>query len=213
MKTLVLLVLGALLVAGCGSDGGSDGAGAARSGGVTDGTYEVGKDIEPGVYTAAADCVGTISSKPDYSHGLTANPDDFLGGSLQVGDVQRVVLKAGEFFMSEVCRDGWQREDSTVPATPDPATRAGACTILLQEKLADEAVDVLKESAGSADRGPRVDEVQEKLMAVVYSHTKGLWRPAGELVDFLDAPDAFFESGKLDSRVDRALATIRQYCD
>lgn len=211
MRSLAGLALGALVVAGCGAGGGSNGA-APSSSRVADGHYAVGKDLESGVYTAALDCVGTISSKPGYQVGRS-NPDDFLGGSLQVGDKQRVALKAGEFFTSEECQNGWQREDGSVPATPDPATRAGACTILLgKEKLAELAVDVLKKSATFEDDGRRLSEVQNKLMAVVYSHTSRLWRPAGKLVDFLDAPDAFFENGKLDPRVGRTVATIREVC-
>lgn len=172
--------------------------------------YQAGKGIEPGVYIARAGCTGIAASSASYDlFDNKSADDDYLRGSMQVGDRSRVAVRRGEFLHLDECT--WQREDPAGPRTPDPATRAGACTILLgPDAVAETAVNVLKAAAAGDDE--RVGEIQEKLMAVVFSRTKGLWNQAGELVDFLDAPDAFVDAGTVDQRVTRAIVKIRQVC-
>lgn len=222
-RLLVGLAVIALLAGGC-ADGEREGAakpvgplpGApvvaehSYRGSVID-AYQVGDGVEPGVYTSSAHCTGIVASSAAYDlFEIDSTDDDFLRGSVQVGDRSRVVVKRGEYLHLEVgCT--WQREDPAGPRTPDPRTRAGACAILLgPDGLAGAAVAALK-AAAAGDSG-RVGGVQERLMAVVLSRTKDLSWPAGELIDALDAPKAFVEHGEVDPRVTRAVARIHQVC-
>ena len=208
MKGLAFLAFGALLVSGCGSvdQSGEAPTGSAR---VADGTYEVGKDLEPGVYTAAPGCLGTISSKAGYRVD-DVDGDAFLGGSVTVGDQQRVALETGQFFISQQCAGGWEREDGSKPATPDPKTRAGACAILTGSGLVDEALSIARDPARF--ESPRAAEVQNELFSIVVSQTPKLWRSAGELVDLLDDPAGYGEPGAFTTRIDAAVGKIRTTC-
>lgn len=211
--------LGLLAIAGCAgesSDGPTSGmpgvpvAAVHETYGEKTNVYAVGPGgLQPGVYTTPEDCYGSAASTVDFD--LLANDPDMddepWRGSDQVGDLRRIVLKHGEFFSTgPECT--WIREDGTDTVSPDPATKAGACAILVGEgALVERAVGALR---GSTE--PLSWEVQEELMAVVFSRTPGVWRPAGELVDFLDAPEAFVVDGKLAPRVTAAQQKIREIC-
>lgn len=177
--------------------------------GTTVKVYQAGKDIDPGVYTTTSvGCSAITTSTPDYDFAEPSDPDAFVAGSSRVGDVERIEVHQGEFFNVQGCGT-WQREDGTRPRSPDPATVTGACTILMgDDALAETALTF----AGRPLQGDDAYEIQEKLMAVVVARTKGLWRPAGQLVDLLDDPDAYVVGGMLSSRVSRAMTAVREVC-
>lgn len=179
--------------------------------GVTTRVYAVGPDIPPGVYTTrSAECSAAAASSARYDEMSIGDSDDFLRGSARVGDLQRIVLRKGEFFHVDCGR--WTREDGSRPASPDPETRTGACTILTgKDRLADTAVGVTVTGRSDADDWA-VGILQAKLMAVVFAQATSLWRPAGQLVDYLDDPAGYHEHGKVIGKVSRALARIHAVC-
>src|SRR5689334_16317576 len=66
--------------------------------GVSTRVYAVGPDIPPGVYTTrSAECSAAAASSARYDEMSIGDSDDFLRGSARVGDLQRIVLRKGEF--------------------------------------------------------------------------------------------------------------------
>jgi hypothetical protein len=179
----------------------------------TDGVYEVGKDVRPGVYTTKGQCIGYSAKTSDFD---IMNDDDesdaYIAGALPVGgDVQRIELHKGEFFTSKDCST-WTREDGTKPTTADPGTLAGACDILVGEgRAVQDALGFPRKHESSADEKLR-GEIQDRLFIVVAADNKDLADPAGQLVDFLDDPEAYVEDGKLDSLILNAFSDIRDTC-
>src|SRR5689334_11812230 len=70
----------------------------------TDGVYQVGKDLQPGVYTAKGECIAYSASTADFDI-MNDNSDDdaYLASAMPVGDRQRIELHDGEFFTSRSC--------------------------------------------------------------------------------------------------------------
>jgi hypothetical protein len=204
----------AALVAGCGSTRALDAPGSApamtsaQGPGVGPGKYQAGPDLEPGVYTAAgASCTAISARTADFDLGSSDDADGFIGASSLVRDVQRIRVRRGEFLTIDACT--WHRESPDGPHTPDPATLAGACQILLGDGVAASALTAVRD--GETDEAAYV--LQDRLMAVVYARTAKVWRPAGEMVDFLDVPQAFNDGhGHVEARVTEALAAIRRAC-
>jgi major membrane immunogen (membrane-anchored lipoprotein) len=98
-------------------------------------------------------------------------------------------------------------------STPDPATLAGACDILVGEgRAVQEALGFPRKNESSADEALRF-EIQEQLFSVVVANNKDLADPAGQLVDFLDDPEAYIENGELAPIVLRAFSDIRETCE
>lgn len=98
-------------------------------------------------------------------------------------------------------------------SSPDPATLAGACDILVGEgRAVQDALGFPRKKESSADKVLR-DEVQEQLFSVVVANNKDLADPAGQLVDFLDDPEAYVENGQLSPTVLRAFSDIRETCE
>lgn len=180
------------------------------------GPFEGGVDIPDGVYTAhGADCFADTARTRTFD--LTADnegDDDLIAASGLVRGVQRIAVHRGEFLrVDSACR--WQLEDRAHP-TPDPETLAGGCTILVSDGLVRQAVAWLLNPQRDHAAG---FVLQDRLMAVVYGerltsgpHTTVLWKPAGDLVDFIDAPSFFITDGVLDPRVTRAVARINRRC-
>jgi len=213
VRLAIPAVLLLVLAGGCGSGERSDGgpASGAPVGEVTaDGTYEVGVDLLPGVYTAPAGggCGAIAASTADYDvEEMREDPDEYLRGSVRVGDLQRIPLKDGEFFQTSSC-GRWQREDGTGAVSPDPATLAGGCAILVgKDDLAVRAFEY---------RGPantdEASELQQRLFAIVVSFNKELTDPAGQLVDFLDDPAGYVENGEVIPKVAREMDRVRELC-
>lgn len=207
----------AALVAGCGtSDSSGEPQTKPTAAGATtvskDGVYEVGKDIKPGVYTAKGECVAYSASTADFDIMDDDDESDaFLAGAMPVGDQQRIELHKGEFFTSRSCGT-WTREDSTKPATADPATLAGACEILVGKGQAvQDAMEFPKDKETAADEQLR-DEIQQRLFTVVTANNKELADPAGQLVDFLDDPEEYVEDGKPVALITDAVSEIRSTC-
>lgn len=97
-------------------------------------------------------------------------------------------------------------------SSPDPVTLAGACDILVGEgRAVQEALGFPRKQESSADRVLR-GEIQEQLFSVVVADNKDLADPAGQLVDFLDDPEAYVENGQLSSTVLQAFSSIREIC-
>lgn len=224
MRRAVVLVIALLVLGGCGSDG-RTGAG---SGSAVDrptgsglpttvtagGAYEGGVDIEVGVYVAEGkECFGSTARTREFELGGDGDDiDDMIATSVRIGDVNRIDVRHGEFFRPGTCGP-WVREDGSRPRLPDPATRAGACVVLTgEDDLVQRAVGALEE-APAADQATRDGyEVQDLLMAVVYSRTPKLWDLAGEMVDYLDAPKYFVKNGKVTATVRETVAKIDALC-
>lgn len=210
-----------VLLAGCGDDssntdrdptGGTNGKPATSI--TRDGVYEVGVDIEPGVYLGSGPgCVGFTARNDSYDLASDErDAGDFITGSSLVGDVQRITVHAGEFFTSRYCPE-WTLEEPGPAAKPDPATRTGACQILRGDDELVEQVLAVASLTPDQREDEDIDGMQERLMAVVFSHTTRLWKPAGELVDFLDDPGLYVErDGSLKEHVARAAADIERIC-
>ncbi|MFL6171910.1 MAG: hypothetical protein ACJ716_03355 [Marmoricola sp.] len=204
-----------LLVAGCGSAVEDASAkkttdGATRVHGA--GPYEVGTEIEPGVWTAegtGSSCGGFTTSSRDFK--IESTSAGYLNGSVTVGDVQRIVLHTGEFFTNHSCQT-WQREDGTAARTPDPASLAGGCTILVADgDLVQNTLDFGHRPA--AERDIRAGTtLQDRLFALVASRNPVLGDPAGQLVDYLDDPDAYNDGAGTTDTVTRAVDRIRASC-
>ncbi|RNL78562.1 hypothetical protein EFL95_05580 [Nocardioides marmorisolisilvae] len=175
------------------------------------GPYEVGKDIEPGVWITSdpGECLGYVARTRDFDIEGSGDPDDYVGGAVLVGDVHRIVLHRGEFFFADRC--SWSRAEAS-DRTPDPATTAGACAILVGKgDLVQRTLDFGHRAQG--DRDDRTTwELQERLSAVVMSQTKKLWSPAGQLVDYLDDPDGYNDGAGTIPKVTRAVDLIRSVC-
>lgn len=218
-----------LLVTGCGQQGRATGQPKVEPGvrgasttavhndhGTVIKVYEVGRDIDPGVYTTRkVGCSAIATSAADYD--LLADdsdPDGILATSVTVGALERIVLRQGEFFQVQDCAV-WKREDGSGPRSPDPATVEGACTILVKDPLLDEVTTFLSEPRAELAGDSSGWGLQDRLMAVVASNLasrgalKTLSNSSGQLVDLIDDPAAY---GDLDSRVTRASTRIRGVC-
>jgi len=178
------------------------------------GPYEVGRQINPGVWIsdpAQPGCSGTSASTPDAAPGDPASDDDLIAFSVRVGDVQRIELHKGEFFTSIRCST-WQLEDGSSPRTPDPTTRIGGCTLLVDgDHLVQRTLAYGHRSAGERDAFIG-QELQDRLFALVVARNKPLWASAGQLVDYLDDPDAYNRGTGTSTRVTRAVDRIRSVC-
>lgn len=210
----VLALATALLVAGCGSSGDEDRTGSANAAaststpqgpGIRPGTYRVGPDIAPGVYTAAGpNCLASSAATAEFELGRGGDEDDFLAAPSLVRDVQRIAVRRREFLTIRSCT--WHREVPDGPHTPDPATLEGACQILLGDGFAEDAVTAVGKLESDY-------LLQERLMAVVYGFTPKVWEPAGQLVDFLDDPKWFVDAdGRVEPKVIAAVDDIRRAC-
>lgn len=222
MRALVALGAGLLLaLTACDADAGSDAdVGSSATDGpvgevVHDGVYEGGVDIVPGVYVATRPlptCLGYTAKDRHFSIGSDAHPDAYLASAALVGDVRRIVVRRGEFSTSMGC-PRWNRESDRTPHTPDPATVAGACTILAgPDDLVGHVVAYLEQPTAQQNRGVAAD-LQERLMAVVEARTDRLMEPAGEMVDYLDDPSAWVTAdGSVDPRVSDMVQRVRRTC-
>lgn len=174
------------------------------------GPYKVGVDMQPGVYIGGPRCVATTAKTAAWTLGTVGRPDQFLGGALAVGDVQRIEVRRGEFFRSYDCR-GWTREDGSRPRTPDPNTLAGGCEIMLgQDDLVQAALDYGRHP--STRTGDKYFRFQERTFAVVAEHSTVLWQPVGDLIDYLDDPVTYNNDPDLYTRVTRAVGSIHRAC-
>jgi len=216
-KTACVIASIAVLAAGCGSSASSSDAPTKPVSTLTttvtkDGVYAVGKDIKPGVYTAKGECGAFSASTKDFDIADDdADEDAFIAAAMPVGDLQRIELHNGEFFTSRSCST-WTLEDSTRPVSADPASLAGGCEILVGEgRAVQEALGFPRKKESAADKTLR-STIQDQLFTVVSAGNPKLSDPAGQLVDFLDDPDAYVEDGTLAPIVLRAFSDIRKAC-
>lgn len=224
MKQTVAWVAVLVLAAGCGNnpDTSPKAVQPGSTAGVADGNYAVGTDLEPGVYTTRRKpvCTGFRASRANFDLDSDNDPDAYLGDAAAVNDLLRIHLHGGEFFTSLGC-DGWLRETDPATASPDPATLAGGCEILLggEPTLVDQTLSALRKEQ-MPDTDMEAYDLQDRLFAVTTAQLleakakrdRALGPPAGELGDFLDAPTYFVEDGRLDPRVTRTVARIRALC-
>lgn len=172
----------------------------------------VGTDMKPGVWVAKSPdsrCGSLSSSKRNFNVDHS-DPGDMIAGSLQVGDKQRIVLHAGEYFFSDG-QCSWSLENPA-ERTPDPATTAGGCAILVGgSDLVRAALKFGHRPA--SQRGPDEGQLLAfRLFAVVAARNKELGDAAGPLVDYLDNPDAYNVGSGTRPNVTRAVEHIRQVC-
>lgn len=183
------------------------------------GPYEVGVDMEPGVYVGGRNCLGSTANSANYDPGAEDPQDDlFISSSLLVGDVQRIEVHRGEFFRSDECA-GWRREDGSQPRTPDPATIEGACAILRQGQLIQSAINAIEASPAAEEATRDGYEIQDALTSIVFSTVrasgppKQLGNEVGEFVDYLDAPTYFVNAdGMVEGKVRRSAERISSIC-
>jgi hypothetical protein len=211
------------LVSGCGNASGpgrpdtgsatGKPSGAPATSVTASGVYKVGQDIAPGVYTTTdLGCTGYTASNADFDLEDEEEPDAYLAGAIQIGDVQRILVYEGEFFTSLQC-DRWQRETVGKPKSPDPATLAGGCEVLVGgDDLVHQVVSFLRKPRSAQDSAV-ASELQERLTAPVDADNNLLGDPAGQLVDALDYPPAYLTArGDHVGDVARAVAKIRSAC-
>jgi hypothetical protein len=169
--------------------------------------YAVGTDVVPGTYVArSGDACGSFAAT-SAGFQLGSDDDGFLRGSVQVGPLQRIVVHRGE-FLGVICGE-WRIQDAAT-TTADPATRAGACAILVgPHDLVGAALEVTDRSSANEEETARL---QDELMAVVEARTRGLDAAAGQLVDYLDDPSGYYQDGELAAEVARARDRIHALC-
>jgi len=205
---IVLVALLPLLGCGTATDDVSAGSGTHVDG---DGPYEVGADIDPGVWTAPTGvaCSGYSAKTRSFDLEGGDDPDGFIAGSLRVGAIQRIVLRDGEFFFSHSCT-GWSREGAS-HRSPDPATTAGGCTILTNGDLVRKTLALGHRPSGERSAG-ELWALQERLEALVVARNKALGDASGQLVDYLDDPDGYNVGAGTIPKVTRAVTRIRSTC-
>jgi hypothetical protein len=218
-----LLAAFLLLATGCGAEQGPrpDSAVAQDEEAVTqDGVFEAGADIMPGVYTTSSDemeCNAFVSRTAAFDlMDDNSIPDDWLRGATAATKGQRIVINKGEYLQtkrikSKSCR--WQRETKAGPRSDDPATLAGGCAILTGESGAmAQALKYPIENEPPADEQRR-SEIQNRLFAIVTANNPKLADPAGQLVDYLDDPEAYVaEDGRLVDLITEAVDAIKKAC-
>ncbi|MCZ4500017.1 MAG: hypothetical protein JWQ74_2572 [Marmoricola sp.] len=96
---------------------------------------------------------------------------------------------------------------SATPATDPGSLAAGCATLVRTGDLVGQAL-----AFGRTPDGTDRSAVQEKLFAVVTAGNKNLADAAGQLVDFLDDPEAYVDGGTINRDVTRAAADIRGTC-
>lgn len=201
-----------VLVCGCGtvSDTRQPGQGGSPASTMTkDGVYEAGRDILPGVYTSKSlDCGGVVATSAAYDPAdRDTDMNAFLRSAVRVGDHLRIVVNDGEFLTSSQC-ERWELQ-RTGSDLPDPGTHAGACEILDgKDRLISQVEAQLLATGGAQDRA-RTTDLQDKLGAVVDSHTGRLWEPTSRLVDLLDQSSL---SAKGIDQAGNAIDDIRTRC-
>jgi hypothetical protein len=203
-----VLLAAALALTGCSDAGGSEKTGRAAE---EHQVFEVGKDLHAGVYTAPGPrCTAVAASSGEYDLMTDTRADDWLRGSMLVGDRDRIEVRRGEFLHTYGCR--WSREDGTGPRTPDPATLAGRCAILTgPDHLAETSLSFAGKPVPRSER-VRVGILQLRLQTVGFQMGQRLSVAAGTLVDVLDDPKAYTPGERIRIEADRALATIRLVC-
>jgi hypothetical protein len=201
----MIVLIATSVLSACSTDGGpSSSAGGA-------GTSEVGVDIRPGVYTSGGtNCVGFVASERNYDP--RTSDDLTVPHSVRVGQSQRVEVHNGEFLVSRQCR-AWHRM-ARKDDSPDPATLAGGCEILLGKgRLVTQSLAI--RTLPGATPGPEqkiVGDLQEQLVAFVVTRNKELMDPAVALIGFLDDPPTHLVDGKLDSKTTQSVAKIHHAC-
>ncbi len=223
-RIFAAVALSTLMLGGCGSDPEAPGASEQpkdQSDAKT--VLKVGDEIEAGVYTAPAHkCNGFAATTREYDLEPEETVGEFVGASVLVGQVDRIVLYDGQYFHSQFCPAGtWKREDGKGPKSIDPATVKGACALLIDEGLLAGALEFPKAKETDEDEFKRGD-IQERIFSIgtasMFSEVHGegsndLAPVTGQLVDFLDDPKAYVEDGKLTSDVAGAVAKIKKTCE
>lgn len=212
IRVLAVLAVAATLLTGCGSDSGgpsSDSKQAAR-------VAEVGKDLKAGVYTSKEKyCIGFTATTRDFSLDAETSRGEMIAGAVQVRDRNRIELHDGDFFHAVNCTsNAWKREERSSPESVDPATVEGACGLLMGDGLLADALEYPKVDESEKDRIRR-SEIQERLMSIVFADIENdmpLASSAGQIVDFLDDPEAYVEDGKLSPVVTAEVAEIKKTC-
>jgi hypothetical protein len=207
-----------VVVSGCGQ--GADGNGHGASPGASqrspatsvaaDGVYKVGVDIAPGVYTTPySGCVGYTASDRHARPRGPGSSGTLLARAIRVEQVQRIVVHDGDFFTTRRCGT-WHRENPGDPKSPDPATLAGGCEILLQGyELVDHVLWFLRTPTSAQV----ASNFQDMLRAPVQAHNKLLAGPTNHLIDALkDPPRHVTAGGDVTPDIDRAVAAIRHAC-
>lgn len=124
--------------------------------------------------------------------------------------IERTILCLAAFVLITACSSPGGRGPEAAHA--DPATREGACSILVgEDDLVQRTLELGHRSAGERDVS-LLAHLQDRLFSVVLGKTHLLWAPAGELVDYLDDPDAYNRGAGTVPRVENAVARIRSVC-
>lgn len=214
-RSWVLFVV-LLVLASCGPEPSSDPDPSEMKSRVTkNGVFQAGVDIRPGVYTTPTDdmtCSAIVSRTADFDTGNdTSDSDDYLRGATAADKGQRIEVHMSEFLHNLGCE--WQRESATGARSDDPATLAGGCAILTGKSGAmTQAMKYPMENESPADKRRRRD-IQSRLFALVVANNPKLSDPAGQLVDFLDNPEAaVVKNGSLDDSITAAVETIENTC-
>ncbi|NRQ51309.1 hypothetical protein [Aeromicrobium stalagmiti] len=108
--------------------------------------------------------------------------------------------------------------ESTAAAKVSPKTLEGACSLLVgpAARYVDDALaagEAVRTSGGALANVDRATEVQNQLFTVVAEGPAELKDPAGQLVDYLDDPEAYVEAGDLDPLVTEAAVEIKKTCE
>lgn len=94
----------------------------------------------------------------------------------------------------------------------NPATLAGGCAMLVgDDDLVRRALNFPRDPESASDERLRY-EIQEALFSIVLAGHKKLSDPAGQLVDFLDDPEAYLEGDQPGTAITAAIAEIREAC-
>ncbi|MDX6277705.1 MAG: hypothetical protein QOJ72_1833 [Nocardioidaceae bacterium] len=180
----------------------------------SDGTFKVGVKVPAGVYvTKSATCLAYTARTATFTvESDDADNDSFIAAPSPSGSGQRITLKAGQYFTTQNCAP-WTKMKAARAALDDPATRSGACHILVGPNGAvAQALALVKPGKATAAEKRKRSEVQDRLFAIVAARTAKLQNPAGELVDVLDAPSYFVKDGRPVADVMRTVARIKQVC-
>ncbi|MET0449147.1 MAG: hypothetical protein ABW004_12095 [Aeromicrobium sp.] len=181
-----------------------------------DGVYEAGVDILAGVWTTTSSsedpCLAATATSADYDVAdEEAEGGDLVAVATSNGSGLVIEVGDGEFLSTSSCNP-WTLEDDESDdgeAATDPATLEGGCEILLGDDGALDAALAFRDSGDDDER----TRVQERIFAIVTAENESLADPAGQLVDYLDDPDAYIEDGKLSSTITTAVSDIRETCD
>lgn len=224
-RAAVVVAASILLLTGCGSDPKTPSSNAETAIPEDKTVAKVGDEIEAGVYTAPANrCNGFSATTREYDLEPEETVGEFVGTSVLVRDVDRIVLYEGQYFHSSFCPPGtWKREDGTGTKSIDPETIEGACTLLITDRL---LADAMKFPTGKketkADETRRMD-IQNRLfsigVATMFEADFGDTNseladnlPVGVIVDFLDDPEEYVDNGELSSDIASAAQKIEKAC-